>query len=63
MIPREGSEALLQGSGNQGKEEKPARAPALSRGAERQRAAAAGHFPRKAAFPGAFPGEERRQAG
>ena len=63
MIPKEESEALLQGAGAEGKEKKPARAPALFRGAERQRAAAAGHFPRKAAHPGAHPGEERRQAG
>ena len=62
MIPKEEFESLLQGSGNKGKEEKPARAPALSREAERRKAAA-GHFSRKAAFPGAHPGEERRQAG
>ena len=59
MIPKEEFEALLRGVGIEGEKETLPRGPALSREEERQRAAAAGHFSPRAAFPG----EGRRQAG
>ena len=59
MIPKDEFEALLQGMGTEGEKETLPRGQALSREEERQRAAAAGHFSPRAAFPG----EERRQAG